>query len=135
MALTRTTLLPFLILLLVAGCASSTGSDSMRATTEPPSVPGGPTLVRIPVEFDDYVIRMPATVPPGEAHFDVKNVGHHAHRLKLTGNGVDADMDHNLAPGEAGTLDAPLAAGTYRATCPVGPHAMLGMKRTLKVSP
>jgi uncharacterized cupredoxin-like copper-binding protein len=114
-----------------AGCASSAApaQEPMQATT---TSAGGRVLV-VPVELDDYVIRMPATLPPGDVNFTVKNVGHHAHRLKVRGPGVDADMDDNLAPGDAGTLAVHLDAGSYRVTCPVGPHTMLGMKRTLTV--
>ena len=138
--MTRHTLRHLVLLLAVvaAGCATSsspgTSASAIRATTSP----SGQRLVTVPVELDDYVIRMPASIPAGAVTFEVKNVGHHAHRLKIRGGEgdeeVDADMDANLAPGESGTLAATLPPGTYRVTCPVGPHTMLGMKRTVKVT-
>jgi len=110
------------------GCASSRSGDQMQATTSLSS-----SRVTVPVELDDYVIRMPATIPPGDVTFAVKNVGDHSHNVRVRGQNVDAALPKNLKGGESGTLEAHLEPGTYRVTCPVGPHAMMGMRTTLTV--
>jgi uncharacterized cupredoxin-like copper-binding protein len=123
----RISLIAFASLLLV-GCASSKPAHDLRVTRSSSGA------VTVPVELDDYVIRMPDPVPSGEVTFDVKNVGHHAHTIRLRGPGdVDARLEPDLKPGEQGTLTTRLDPGTYKVTCPVGPHAMLGMKRDLTV--
>jgi hypothetical protein len=114
--------------ILLVGCASSKPAHDLRVTRSPAGA------VAVPVELDDYVIRMPDPIPSGEVTFDVKNVGHHTHTIRLRGPGdVDARLDPDLKPGEHGTLETRLDPGTYKVTCPVGPHAMLGMKRNLMV--
>ena len=119
-----------LLLLAAVGCASSQPAKTpMRATTSPSGVAG----VLVPVELDEYAIRMPSRIPRGDVTFDVKNVGHHTHTLALHGNGVDASLPEHLGAGEAGTLAVHLEPGKYKVTCPIGPHALLGMKRTLTV--
>ena len=115
----------------VAGCAKS---QSAPATTSPSPSPSAARRT-VPVELDDYVIRMPASLPPGDVTFTVKNVGKHAHNIKIHGPDVDAVLPKNLRGGESGTLDVHLQPGTYRVTCPVGPHAMMGMRMDLTVKP
>jgi uncharacterized cupredoxin-like copper-binding protein len=120
---------------LLAGCAKSQhAGDEAQATPSPSPSPSASEARRtVPVELDDYVIRMPATLPPGDVTLTVKNVGKHAHNIKLHGPGVDAALPKNLGGGESGTLDVHLQPGTYRVTCPVGPHAMMGMRMDLTV--
>jgi plastocyanin len=118
----------FIACALVAGCASPRARSELRATTSPSS-----SRTTVPVELDDYVIRMPASVPPGDVTFAVKNVGKHTHNVKVRGAGLDVALAKNLRGGESATLDAHLEPGSYRVTCPVGPHAMMGMRTTLAV--
>ena len=111
------------------GCKSSQHAGS-NLTFSPASGGDGAT---VPVELDDYVIRMPETIPPGNIVFQIHNVGKHTHNLKIAGNGVDAQLPANLKSGESADLRVNLAAGTYHVTCPVGPHATLGMRMDLTV--
>ena len=118
--------------LFIVGCASSQhAGDAMHATQS--TGPGGAAHVNVPVELDEYVIRMPSKIPPGDATFDVKNVGHHTHNIKIQGKGVDAELPEDLHAGKSATMDVHLDPGTYKVICPVGPHAALGMKRTVTV--
>src|SRR5262245_33765167 len=81
----------------------------------------------VPVELDDYVIRMPETVPPGDIVMQIRNVGKHVHNITIEGHGVNASLPENLKPGGSTELRVTLTPGTYNVTCPVGPHKMLGM--------
>ena len=88
----------------------------------------------VPVELDDYVIRMPTTIPPGTIDFNVKNVGTHVHNVKIVGDGVNSSLAENLQAGQSAVLTLPLNPGVYRVTCPIGPHAALGMRLDLTVT-
>ena len=123
--------------LLAVGCSSSRPAGGQTQATTAPSSGSGSSSSRqtVPVELDDYVIRMPDTLPAGDVTFDVKNVGKHAHNIRLRGPGVDAALPNNLRGGESSALDVHLNPGTYHVTCPVGPHAMMGMRTTLTVKP
>ena len=123
-------LVAILLLAVIAGfvgCKSSQHAGSKMAAT---ATSGG---ANVPVELDDYVIRMPETIPPGDIVFQVRNVGKHTHNIKITGNGIDAQLPANLKPGDAADLRIHLGPGTYHVTCPVGPHAALGMRLDLTV--
>jgi uncharacterized cupredoxin-like copper-binding protein len=111
----------------MGGCGSSQRAGGGMAATRV-----GDRVI-VPVELDDYVIRMPATVPAGEAVFEVKNVGHHTHNIRVAGGSVDAGLDENLEGGQSATLTVRLSPGRYRVTCPVGPHATMGMRLWLTV--
>jgi uncharacterized cupredoxin-like copper-binding protein len=89
----------------------------------------------VPVELDDYVIRMPEIIPPGEIVLHVKNVGEHVHNIEIKGQGVNAKLPRDLSPGESMDLKVTLGPGEYHVTCPVGPHDMLGMHMDLTVRP
>ena len=120
---------PFLLmaLLVLAGCKSSQHAGANLSATK---TAAGAT---VPVEPDDYVIRMPETVPPGEIVLQIHNVGKHDHNIKISDPGVEAQVAHNLKPGETAELRVTLAPGVYHVTCPVGPHAALGMRMELTV--
>lgn len=110
------------------GCSSSqhaTGDTTFTARA------GG---ADVEVRLDDYVIHMPTTIPPGHAVFHVHNDGSHRHTIVIRGEGVDARLTPDLASGQSGDLALDLAPGTYRVTCPIGPHAALGMRLTLTVA-
>ena len=112
---------------LATGCASSQHAGKHMQASESGS------RVIVPVELDDYVIRMPSSIAPGDVTLQVKNVGHHAHNIKISGQGVKSQLPKNLQSGESADLELRLEAGTYKVTCPVGPHALMGMRMTLTV--
>jgi len=76
------TLLVSLASCLLIGCASSKPTHELRVIRSPSGA------VAVPVELDDYAIRMPDPIPSGAVTFDVKNLGDHTHTIRVTGNGV-----------------------------------------------
>lgn len=114
-------------LLFLSACKSSQGAGAHLSAVRTA------TGVEVPVELDDYVIRMPETIPPGNVVLHIRNVGKHVHNIEIHGNGVDAKLPHNLPPGESADLRITLAPGAYHVTCPVGPHEMLGMRLDITV--
>jgi uncharacterized cupredoxin-like copper-binding protein len=78
---------------------------------------------------------MPTKLPAGRAVFQIANTGTHDHNIEITGPGVNATLPHNLKGGESSELVATLQPGTYKVSCPVGPHSMLGMRLELTVTP
>jgi plastocyanin len=112
----------------LAGCKSSQGAGAHMSITK--TAAGA----EAPVELDDYVIRMPETLPAGEIVLHIRNVGKHVHNIEIQGHGVDAALPDNLAPGQSADLRLTLGPGVYHVTCPVGPHDMLGMRMELTVT-
>jgi plastocyanin len=119
--------LSLLAALSTAGCKSSQHAGSHLTATPTSS---GAT---VPVELDDYVIRMPETIPPGDIVLQIRNTGKHVHNIKIAGHGVDVQLPENLKAGESAELRVTLVPGVYHVTCPVGPHATLGMRMDLTV--
>lgn len=114
---------------LFASCASSQGK--IGTTTVVRTNEG----VVVDVTLKEYEIDMPDSIPAGPVTFKVTNIGHHDHTVRIEGNGVDQKIEPNMKEGETRTLQVTLTAGQYKVTCPVGPHALLGMRRTLTVTP
>jgi plastocyanin len=112
---------------LLAACSSSQHAGAGMTATQADG------KVTVPVELDDYVIRMPDHIPPGDVTFNVKNTGKHVHNIRITGSGVDAALPRNLEAGEEMPLTLHMNPGTYHVTCPVGPHAAMGMRMDLTV--
>jgi uncharacterized cupredoxin-like copper-binding protein len=115
--------------LLLGACASSQGNvgNTKVITTASGSI--------VEVNLDEYKIQMPDSIPAGTTTFKVANIGHHEHNFEIKGNGIDKAFDGNLKEGEKKEMQVKLDAGTYDVICPVGPHATLGMRRTLTVVP
>jgi plastocyanin len=116
------------IVLVSSGCASSQHAGGAMTAVKHGDA------VTVNVELDDYVIRMPESIPHGDVTFEVKNVGKHTHNVKISGHGVETVLPANLDPGENASMTAHMEPGEYKVTCPVGPHAMLGMRLTLVVT-
>jgi plastocyanin len=75
----------------------------------------------------------PRTVPPGTVTFSVRNAGHAAHALAVSGPGLKTVRTRAIAPGKTGTLTVTLGRGTFSLWCPLSRHAAAGMKTTLRV--
>lgn len=88
----------------------------------------------VDAELDEWVIRMPETIPAGETVFVISNEGIMEHNLRIQGREIDASLPADLQPGESGRLEVDLEPGTYRVTCPVLNHAALGMRLELTVT-
>jgi len=90
--------------------------------------------VSVPVELDEYAIRMPVDFPAGNVTFDIKNTGSKGHTFRIKGNGVDEELRDYLRPGESTTLTVALKPGRYKVNCPIAPHPILGMRDTVTVT-
>lgn len=112
----------------LAACASSQGKigDTKFVRT--------PEGVTVDVVLKEYEIDMPDSIPAGLVTFKVHNLGHHEHTLRIEGPNLDKKIEPNLKGGESGELQLTLTPGKYKMTCPVGPHATMGMRRTLTVT-
>lgn len=88
----------------------------------------------VKVKLKEFAFEMPAKLPAGPAVFVVENLGQADHNIKIEGQGIAAEFERDLAPGETGRLKVDLKPGTYEVTCPVGRHTQLGMRLTLTVT-
>ena len=92
-------------------------------------------FVRSPVAHAKLTgIRMPDEFPSGNVTFNVTNTGDKTHTFKISGQGVDVELPEYLRPGESATLQVALKPGRYRINCPITPHPILGMRRTVTVT-
>jgi uncharacterized cupredoxin-like copper-binding protein len=114
---------------LLVSCASSQGKlgNTKVIRTDDGAV--------VEVNLKEYEIDMPDSIPAGSVTFKVSNTGNHDHTIRIEGNGIDRKIEPNMKGGETKELQVTLTAGQYKITCPVGPHATLGMRRTLTVTP
>lgn len=112
----------------LASCASSQGKigDTKFVHT--------PEGVTVDVVLKEYEIDMPDAIPAGLVTFKVRNLGHHEHTLRIEGPNLDKKIEPNLKGNESGDLQVTLTPGKYKISCPVGPHATMGMRRTLTVT-
>ena len=66
--------------------------------------------------------------------FEVRNHGATDHNLEIEGPEGEVELDEDLSPGDAGTLEATFSRpGTYEWYCPVGNHREMGMEGTITV--
>jgi hypothetical protein len=121
-----------LIVMLAAGCDTASEESTPGAVdtvspvaeplvtrTDPPiaETEAGATLVVI---LEDNTIGMPTEdIAPGPVVFTVRNAGQQLHAFALEGPGVAVRTQDNLANGQEATLEAVLAAGAYKAWCPL----------------
>ena len=97
-----------------------------------PETPATGTAI-VEVRLHGRTIEMPGSLPPGETTFTVTNTGDTEHNFEIEGNGVERELESNLAPGETGELTVTLEPGTYTVYCPVGNHREEGMVTTLRI--
>lgn len=88
----------------------------------------------VEVTLNEFDIEAPRTLPAGPATFRVTNEGSMPHSFRIRGQGVEAQFDSNLKPGQSRTLEAELEPGTYGVMCPVEDHADRGMQFDLRVT-
>jgi len=89
---------------------------------------------RVQVKLKEFAFEMPSVLPGGPTVFVVENSGQADHNIKIEGQGIAAEFERDLAPGETGRLKVDLRPGTYEVTGPVGRHTQLGMRLTLTVT-
>ena len=125
-------------ILIPAGGLIACGDDdedsattAAEETTAPTGGGGGET---VQVSETDFAID-PAdpTVSAGTVTFEVTNDGETTHNLEIEGNGVEEELEADLAAGESGTLTVDLEPGTYEWYCPVGTHRDMGMEGEVTV--
>ena len=107
------------------------GGGSTLATATPGATPEANV---VQVELTEFEIRMPNELPAGSTTFEVTNIGAIEHNFEVEGQGIEREFEENLQPGENGTLQVDLEAGTYEVYCPVGNHAERGMRLELSVT-
>jgi uncharacterized cupredoxin-like copper-binding protein len=89
---------------------------------------------RVEVQLEEFTITMPSSIDAGQTSFEVTNAGAEEHSFVIEGNGVKAELEHHLQPGETLTLEVDLAQGAYQVYCPVENHAAEGMQLDLTVT-
>jgi plastocyanin len=109
--------------LLLAACGAPAASG--------PAAPSG----AVTVEAKEYMFT-PSTlsVPAGEVHFYVRNVGTTEHEFEIFKGDQVVDEVEGLVPGLAKELTVNLAPGEYTFVCKLSGHDQLGMKGTLTVT-
>lgn len=97
--------------------ATATATNA-TATAPPAETASAP----IQVTLSEYTIEMPATLPAGLTRFEIRNTGQLPHNFEIEGQGIEKELEEDLAPGASGVLEVDLQPGTYRVYCPVGTH-------------
>jgi hypothetical protein len=93
-----------------------------------------PTKTTVTVTEREYRISVSTKTPPaGVVRLVVRNAGHVAHALSISGPGLATRSTGSIAPGATKTLLVTLGGGTFTVWCPVGRHAASGMKTSLSV--
>lgn len=89
---------------------------------------------RVAVQEEEHTISMPSSIPAGLTVFEISNVGTEEHSFVIEGQGIQAQLEQNLQPGETNTLEVDLLPGSYLVYCPVEDHAEHGMRLDLTVT-
>lgn len=77
----------------------------------------------------------PLTIPAGEIHFVLRNVGTLAHNFQVRlPDGTNLKKTRNVGPKKTGELVITLEPGHYLIACPISDHDQRGMLRTLVVT-
>lgn len=89
---------------------------------------------RVEVQEEEHTISMPSSIRAGLTVFEISNVGTEEHSFVIEGQGIQAQLEENLQPGESDTLEVDLLPGSYLVYCPVEDHAEHGMRLDLTVT-
>ena len=130
-----------------AGSAATAAPETAGITADTSGARGNPgaaqatapagrialALKDVQVTLTDSGIDMTATLPPGEAVFNVTNAGTAEHSFAIEGSGVVKKLDRSLQPGQSSKLQLGLGAGTYTIYCPVADHQRSGTTLQLTV--
>ena len=103
-------------------CASSQNSSSGTTYTRT----GNGAWIQ--VNEDEYHIHMPTSFPAGTETFHITNYGDHKHNFKISGMGIEQQLQFDILPGLSEDMTVTLAPGTYHIICPILGHADLGMR-------
>jgi uncharacterized cupredoxin-like copper-binding protein len=131
--------------LVVAGCASSTGTTSAPSpAAKPPASPATPAASTVKVRLSEFAITTStATLRAGKVTFEVTNIGQAPHEfvlLRTSAMAAAMPMQHgeaseaghvgeigDLNPGQSATLILRLRAGHYAGICNFTGHYHAGM--------
>lgn len=117
-------------MLVAAGCKPSqetreniVHTPETTETAAVTSTPGAETAsAAVQVTLTEYTIQMPSALPAGRTTFEIHNNGQLPHNFEIEGQGIEQELEQDLAAGERGILEVDLQPGTYRVYCPVGTH-------------
>ena len=113
---------------------SSTMNPVMPPQQEAPgSQAAGAATTSQRVELNEYSIRMPPSLTPGQQSFTIVNGGKEIHSFEIEGNGVRARLPSDLPRGDSAKLELDLKPGSYDVWCPVEGHRAKGMSTTITV--
>lgn len=87
----------------------------------------------VEVSLVEWSVDLPTEIESGRIAFEVTNDGTIRHDFRIVGEGIDDGLSANLLPGETGTLEVDLEAGTYDVYCPIGNHRNEGMETVVTV--
>jgi len=130
-------LIAVLVPLTLAACGdddedTTAASSETTAAEETTAESGGGETVAIS-ETDFALDPSDASTAAGLVTFDISNDGQTLHNLEIEGNGVEEELESDLAPGDSGELTLDLEAGTYEWYCPIDGHKDQGMEGELTV--
>jgi plastocyanin len=128
-----------LALFTIAGCGGD--DDDETVATTPPTTTGatGATGAQgqaqeVDISETDFELDpSDPTVKAGTVTFNVTNDGDTTHNLEVEGDGVEEELEQDLAVGESGELTVDLEPGTYEMYCPIANHRDLGMEGEVTV--
>jgi uncharacterized cupredoxin-like copper-binding protein len=132
------------LVIVAAGCGSSSNSSSTKSST-PAAAPAtspatpAPGAVAIGVAETEYRLT-PANISPkksGKHTIVARNNGKITHAIEVEGGGAGGKdvRSADIAPGQSATITVDLKAGkTYTWYCPIDGHKGLGMKGTITVA-
>jgi uncharacterized cupredoxin-like copper-binding protein len=87
----------------------------------------------VEITLTEWKIEMPESLPAGATAFKIVNEGTEVHTVEIEGQGIEAEPENYLEPGDTRLLRVDLEPGEYEVYCPIGDHAEQGMEMTLTV--
>lgn len=115
-----------------AAALALAGAAFAALTTHSHSAAG--TAITV-TEREYHITLSKKSIPAGTVKLTVKNTGHMAHALAVSGAGITGVKKlATIAPGKTRTLTVKVAGGKLAVWCPLPGHAALGMKTSLKIS-
>jgi plastocyanin len=124
-----------LVAVVIAGCGSSSKTDTSRALVE--TAPAAPKPEKHVVVHESEFRLDPANATGGSeglVKIKIVNDGKIAHSLAVDGPNGLVELDGQVDPGGTATLEADLdKPGTYTWYCPLDGHRAKGMSGTITV--
>jgi uncharacterized cupredoxin-like copper-binding protein len=133
-----------LLVVVAAGCGSSSNSSSTKSASTPAASPttaaatpaSGPHTIAVG-ETEYKLTPSNPSAQSGTVTIVARNNGKITHAIEVEGGGAGGKdaKSASIAPGQSATLKVSLKPGkTYTWYCPIDGHKGLGMKGTIKVA-